>query len=89
MPLYRKKLIVIKAQQILDSDFDLPHPNDRHMAGVIYDPLERCVIIPTLEGPMRGNVGDFIITGIKGELYPYKPDIFAATYDDVPEPGGE
>ncbi|WP_240154239.1 PGDYG domain-containing protein [Comamonas sp. Tr-654] len=29
--------------------------------------------------------GDWIITGIKGECYPCKPDIFAATYEEVPQ----
>lgn len=37
--------------------------------------------IPTLEGTMKANVGDWIIKGVKGEFYPCKPDIFAATYD--------
>ena len=36
--------------------------------------------IETLEGTMRADVGDWIITGIKGERYPCKPDIFEATY---------
>ena len=43
------------------------------------DPL----IIPTLEGEMRADVGDWIITGIKGEQYPCKPNIFEATYEAV------
>ena len=37
--------------------------------------------IPTLEGVMTASVGDFIITGVDGEQYPCKPDIFFATYD--------
>lgn len=37
--------------------------------------------IKTLEGVMRAEVGDWIIQGVKGELYPCKPDIFAATYE--------
>lgn len=37
--------------------------------------------IPTLEGLMEATEGDWIIRGIKGELYPCKPDIFAATYE--------
>lgn len=41
------------------------------------------VIIETLEGHMRGNPGDWIIKGIRGELYPCKPDIFAATYEPI------
>jgi len=39
------------------------------------------ISIPTLEGVMRAEVGDWIIRGVKGELYPCKPDIFAATYE--------
>jgi hypothetical protein len=39
--------------------------------------------ISTLEGPMRANLGDFIIRGVKGEFYPCKPDIFEATYEEV------
>ena len=39
--------------------------------------------IMTLEGPMTASKGDFIIRGVKGELYPCKPDIFAATYEAV------
>lgn len=39
--------------------------------------------IITLEGVMRADVGDWIIRGVKNELYPCKPDIFAALYDEV------
>jgi hypothetical protein len=37
--------------------------------------------IPTLEGVMEARVGDWIIKGVKGEVYPCKPDIFAAMYE--------
>lgn len=37
--------------------------------------------ITTLEGMHTVSWGDFIIQGVKGELYPCKPDIFSATYD--------
>ena len=39
--------------------------------------------ITTLEGVMHANVGDWIITGVKGEQYPCKPDIFEKTYEPV------
>lgn len=39
--------------------------------------------IPTSEGVMRADMGDWIIKGVKGEFYPCKPDIFAATYEPV------
>jgi hypothetical protein len=41
------------------------------------------VSISTLEGTMRANREDWIIRGIQGEIYPCKPDIFAATYEPV------
>lgn len=41
------------------------------------------VEIHTLEGVMVANVGDWIITGINGEQYPCKPDIFEATYEPL------
>lgn len=37
--------------------------------------------IETLEGRMEAKPGDWIITGIKGERYPCKPDVFAASYE--------
>jgi hypothetical protein len=37
--------------------------------------------IKTLEGEMRAQVGDWIIQGVKGEIYPCRGDIFAATYE--------
>jgi uncharacterized protein (DUF2147 family) len=40
-------------------------------------------LIRTLEGEMRGEYGDYIIQGVKGEIYPCKADIFAATYEAV------
>lgn len=42
------------------------------------------VVIPTLEGEMTASPGDWIIKGIKGELYPCKPDIFAELYELAP-----
>ena len=61
-----------------------------------YDPADRlcqhCRIrmhdhgwIDTLEGGHTVCPGDWIITGVAGELYPCKPGIFAATYEPVPE----
>jgi hypothetical protein len=39
--------------------------------------------IETLEGTMTANPGDWIITGVNGEQYPCKPDIFEKTYEAV------
>ena len=41
------------------------------------------MIIQTLEGPLRAASGDWIITGIRGEQYPCKPDVFEKTYEPV------
>lgn len=39
----------------------------------------------TKEGKMTAQIGDWIIQGVNGEIYPCKPEIFAATYDLVDE----
>ena len=39
------------------------------------------IVIQTLEGDMRAGIGDWIIKGVKGELYPCKDDIFRMTYE--------
>ena len=52
------------------------HPGDGHIG----------LHIPTLEGLMTAEEGDWIIRGVAGELYPCKPDIFEATYELAEEP---
>lgn len=44
---------------------------------------DKKVIIHTLEGDMTAEIGDYIITGVNGEQYPCKPDIFKKTYEFV------
>ncbi len=44
---------------------------------------ERKVGINTLEGQISASKGDYIIQGVKGELYPCKPDIFEMTYESA------
>lgn len=39
--------------------------------------------IETLEGVMVASIGDWVIKGVKGEFYPCKPDVFAATYEAI------
>ena len=46
---------------------------------------DREITIHTLEGDLMASVGDYIITGVKGEKYPCKPDIFKKTYEEVKE----
>ena len=45
------------------------------------------IIIHTLEGDMLASEGDYIITGVNGEQYPCKPDIFEKTYELVEDSG--
>lgn len=41
------------------------------------------LIIDTLEGEHRADPGDWIVCGVKDEMYPVKPDIFDATYEGI------
>ena len=79
---YRKKPIVISAIQW--------HGFERgpHNLGIV--PLPTTTPLPsnlgwmdTLEGGHVVTPEDWIITGVKGERYPCKPDIFEATYESV------
>lgn len=45
------------------------------------------ITIHTLEGDMLASKGDYIITGVNGEKYPCKPDIFEKTYELVEDSG--
>ena len=44
---------------------------------------DECYLIPTLEGTHNMTPQDMLITGVKGEIYPCKLDIFAATYEEA------
>jgi hypothetical protein len=92
MAKYRKKPVVIEAVQWTGDNFKeiqemlkeadekrviMPHPNE--------DKEVQSLLIVTLEGEMRADKGDYIIKGVKGEIYPCKPDIFEKTYEPVEE----
>lgn len=53
--------------------------------GSFYPLANTALLITTLEGALTVSVDDWIIRGVKNEIYPCKPDVFAATYDLVPE----
>ena len=76
---YRKKPIIIEATQWFK--------HGDHPQVIRYTDPESAKIgwISTLEGGHIVTPGDYIITGIKGEHYPCKPDIFEATYEKVEE----
>lgn len=81
---FRKKPVVIEAY-CFDGKRDNPRPywfQDAVTQNMIVTFQDRA-IISTIEGDMSAMLGDWIIKGVKGELYPCKPDIFAATYDPV------
>lgn len=57
-----------------------------HQGGVALAPInDATMLLNTLEGTIRAQVGDWIIKGVAGEFYPCRPDIFAATYEEVLE----
>lgn len=78
---YRKKPVVIEA---IEWTGDNGGEVDLFCCGkaALTSPTMQFVI-QTLEGAMRANIGDYIIKGVKGEFYPCKPDIFAATYEEA------
>lgn len=85
---YRKKPVAIEAVQ-LDSDnrdavLEWVNGNGGQAIRIYASMAARptgSILIHTLEGDMRADPGDWIIRGVKGELYPCKPDIFEATYE--------
>lgn len=77
---FRKKPVVIDAVQWF-KEGDHPAVGISRYTQV----TRRLGVIQTLEGEMVVTPGDWIITGVKGEVYPCKPDIFEATYEPVKE----
>lgn len=94
---YRKKPVVIEAFQMTTERRvnNRDWPNWLHKAwnkepkelGSIYPTIkgtgDGMLSIGTLEGEHLVSWGDWIIQGVKGELYPCKPDIFEQTYEAV------
>lgn len=75
---YRKKPVVIEAVQYQGCTTEIPY----EFGTAITRSIEGgSCFIETLEGTHECRVGDYIIKGVKGEFYPCKPDIFAATYE--------
>ena len=82
MAMFRKKPVVVEAVR-WDGNLTTI---EKMLAGSITESVgqelgSHDLVIPTLEGEMRANFGDWIIKGVNGELYPCKPDIFAKTYE--------
>ena len=86
MGYYRKRPVIIEAVHWNGENVEAVQAfiNAHHASGQYEDIYPRYpIVIETLEGDMTAQVGDWIICGVKGELYPCKPDIFAATYEAV------
>ena len=88
---FRKKPVVIEAFQLgidnmPDWFTDAVAKNDIILHGQsagFYHSHDTNADIKTLEGWHHANYGDYVIQGIKGEIYPCKPDIFEKTYEAV------
>lgn len=82
MPKFRKKPVVIEAEKleftITSQEKCIEFTGAKARKG-----LDGGLIIPTLEGNMIANTGDWIIKGVNGEFYPCKPDIFEKTYEPI------
>jgi len=81
---YRKKPVVIEAFKWQPDEPAAYAPAWYATACVdrtLYPEFDGTLSIKTLEGTMTAQVGDWVIRGVKGEIYPCKPDIFAATYE--------
>lgn len=94
---YRKKPVVIEAFQMTKQtrwdNSDWPNwlnkawQNEPGIDGALWIdsecPKGEALYCGTLEGKHKVTFGDFIIQGVQGEIYPCKPDIFEATYEEV------
>lgn len=91
---YRKKPVVIEAVPVgmlirgmVAAWGDLPDwVKAAYEQGVICAVQNSGLTVKTSEGDMIARPRDMLIRGVKGEIYPCKPDIFAATYELVDEP---
>lgn len=94
MSKYRKKPVVIEAFQYTGDECfrneDVPKwIIESFDTGILHwsivPQIFSTLYIETLEGTMQVSVGDYIIKGVRGELYACKPDIFIDTYEEVIE----
>lgn len=90
MAKFRKKPVVIEAQQFLAAMASLPFTGegDPVLYGCDHGKNAICNLcgkfyINTLEGPHVVSEGDWVICGVKGEFYSCKPDIFELTYEST------
>jgi hypothetical protein len=77
---FRKRPVVVEAVQF---DGSLESLESMSIQAVSQELTSDTCQIETLEGVMTASKGDWIIRGVKGEFYPCKPDVFAATYEPL------
>ena len=94
MAKYRKKPVVVEAWKFTRKALEVKPE------WVIYDEKKVVgkadsftgdvvlLLLNTIEGHVWAEEGDYIIKGIKGEVYPCKPDIFEQTYEKVEDENG-
>jgi hypothetical protein len=85
MPKFRKKPVVIEAEQVGPNVAPAWYAEAVRRGSITFQG-DGSADIHTLEGTMHADSGDWIIQGVKGEIYPCKPDIFAATYEPADTP---
>jgi len=64
---------------------DMPWSFEYKGCQIFYE-NDKCYLILTLEGTHKFTPDDMLITGVKGEIYPCKSDIFEMTYEEVEAP---
>jgi hypothetical protein len=73
----QQKPTIVHAVQITDHTFDAPHPNPEHVAGILYDPVQRIVSVcgSAADSPI-GQVGDFIVRYEDGSVDIVSRDVY-------------
>lgn len=91
MPRFRKKPVEVEARQIPDvSERTKAWKGIMEWCGgsTAFRPIEKgkpTMVIDTLEGPMHAQPGWWVVKGVKGDFYPCDPEIFAMTYEEIPD----
>lgn len=87
MPMFRKLPVVIEAIQYTHSSGSAIRAwsGNAFIESPVLEDGTAYGQVTTMEGPMTASIGDWIIKGVRGEFYPCRADIFALTYEEVPD----
>jgi len=91
MPSFRKRPVIIEAERVGKLLNEIDTAGRAALPAWVEDAVAKGIVelgavslrVKTLEGTMIADLGDWLIRGVQGELYPCKPEIFAATYEAV------